>query len=100
MDGGLPEYQEGNPSLGPFQKVTTEVGRRSFCFGKVLSGSGAGGFTIWGEYLGIVGNSGQKRGGVNCGIPLEGDRQDDKTIVGSYLEEGGGGEYPQGSGDP
>ena len=66
---------------------------------KVLTGSGAGKFTLWGGDLGVIGSNEQKSGGDPLRVPPLGDRKDGKKKVGRDLEGGIGRECPQGSGD-
>ena len=51
----------------------------------VLSGSGAGGITIWGRDLGFVGGNVPEAGGIARGIPQIDDRAEGKAEEGRYL---------------
>ena len=48
----------------------------------------------------LVGFKGIPYGGGTRGIPLEGDGKDGKSEVVRYLEQSGGGDFSQGSGNP
>ena len=65
----------------------------------VLSGSGAGGVTIWGRDLGVFNRNVQSTGGVPHRIPLSGDEQDDKKTVEWDLYYGSSIEFHQRSGE-
>ena len=86
LAGGPPEYQEGMPILRPVSKATTGGGGGSVSVRNILSGSGAGGVTLWGRDLGIVGGIGQYTGGGPRGFPQAGDGKEAGTTVEQDLE--------------
>ena len=69
-------------------------------FQKFLSSSSAGGVTLWGRDLGVVGGNDQRVGGGPCGVPLSGDRQDGELTVDWDLEQSSGWNCHQESGEP